>query len=129
MARIPKLELGDMPIQEINQALTELAPLIAGPVVMSAGAQIHASTRHPRDYARCLPHIGTVVSTPDFIGNDIRNPGKIELIKRVPTANVRILVAVKITKDRNNEYNVLSFYPVNERKIINRIRRGFLYPV
>ena len=100
--------------------------LEAGGVVMSGRAQLHAAKSHPADYSRCVPHIAAIVTNPLYIGDDFKNPGKIEMISRVPAIGSAILVAVNIERDKRGDYNVVSFYPVDERKLGSRLDRGFL---
>ena len=97
-----------------------------GGVVMSGRAQLHAAKNHPDDYSRCIGHIAAIVNNPLYIGDDFKNPGKIELISRVPAIGSAILVAIHIERDGNQEYNITSFYPINERKVGRRLDKGFL---
>jgi hypothetical protein len=118
------LQLGPLPVQTINRTLeTELDP---GEAVLTAGVQTHASRRHPEEYARCLPHVAAVVTNPLYIGDDFKNPGSIELISRVPALGSGLLVAVCVEKNGDGEYEVRSFYPVNDQKIRGRLSKGFL---
>ena len=72
----PVLELGPLPIDTINCTMgTELEP---GDVVFSSAAQVHAARRHPTEYSQCLPHLAKVICNPLYIGDDHKNPGKIE---------------------------------------------------
>jgi len=93
---------------------------------MSGRAQIHAAKSHPEDYSRCAPHIAAIVTNPLYVGDDFKNGGKIEMISRVPAIGSAILVAVNIEIDPNGEYNVASFYPISEKKIQNRLDKGYL---
>ncbi|GAA0765942.1 hypothetical protein [Brevundimonas olei] len=112
------LILGPLPTDQINQALgLELEP---GDIILSAGAQKHASKRHPDEYARCQPHVAAVALDPLYVGNDFRNEGKIELVSRVAALGGGMLVAVCIEPDAEGNYSVTSFYPVSEKKIENR---------
>lgn len=120
----PKIILGDLPVAQINTTLT--MELEAGGVVMSGRAQLHAAKNHKDDYSRCLPHIAAIVTNPLYIGDDFKNPGKIEMISRVPAIGSAILVAVNIQRDRSGDYNVSSFYPIDEKKVGSRLDKGFL---
>lgn len=82
----------DLPADAINDTLgTELEP---GEVVFSIPAQRHALRQHPDDFARCLPHVGGVVTGPLYVGDDFRSPGKIELVSCLPVLGGGLLVAV-----------------------------------
>jgi hypothetical protein len=120
------LQFGPLPVRTINKTLS--LDLEDGDVRLSINAQKHATTRHPEDYARCLPHVAQVVSNPLFIGDDIKNDGSIELIGRVPALGASLLVAVSLTKSEDGHYDILSFYPVSEQKIEGRVKKGFLSP-
>jgi hypothetical protein len=122
--KIPDLILGSLPIDIINFTLGfELEP---GDVVLTRGAQRHAATRHPFDYPICLPHISAVVANPLYVGDDLRNHGKIELISRIAAVGSHILVAVNVRMDEDGRYHVESFYPVSEKKIQGRKDKGHL---
>ena len=118
------LIVGPLPVEAINATLdTELEP---GEVVFSAGAQAHAKRRHPDDYAQCLPHIGGIVTGPLYVGDDFRNPGKIELVSRLRSLDGGLLVAVALERDDAGRYHVASFYPVSQAKIDRRRKSGTL---
>ncbi|KAA0592973.1 hypothetical protein J2848_005670 [Azospirillum lipoferum] len=118
------LDLGPLPVDAINKALS--LELEAGTAVLIPAIQLHVLRRHPEDYERLLPHVASVVNAPQFIGDDIRNPGKIELIARVPSVDSVLLVAVDVEVNANGQYEVRSFYPIAEDKVQNRLRKGYL---
>ncbi len=126
MSKAPqKLFLGAMPVRMLESTLG--LELDDGDVVLTANAQKHASRRHPHDYPRLLPHIAAIVADPMYVGDDFKNPGKIELVSRVPSAGGAALVAVEVTPNANGEYAISSFYPISETKIQNRRAKGTLY--
>jgi hypothetical protein len=120
------LELGPLPADAINRTLGH--DLESGNVILSVAAQRHALRRHPEEYAKCMPHIASAVSRPDFLGDDFKNHGKIELVVRVPALGGGLLVAVVIEPDGDGNYNVSSFYPVSAAKIENRRQKLHLKP-
>jgi hypothetical protein len=124
VSRRPKLVdliLGPLPADVINATIdTELD---LGEVILTRGSQAHAAKSHPKEYAVCLPHVASIVTAPLFVGDDTRNPGKIELIGRVAAINSFMLVAV-IMEKIDGYYRVASFYPVSEVKIQNRKEKG-----
>jgi len=73
-----------------------------------------------------LPYIGSVISNPQYIGDDPKNHGKIELISTIRPISISILVAISIRTDKHGFYHVASFYPVSATKIANRLGKGFL---
>lgn len=120
------LDLGQLPIKKIERTLgLELDP---GEVVFSVGAQIHAAKKHPEDFASYLPFVGTVVSDPLYLGDDARNPDKIEFISRLPGQPGGLLVAVEICRDRNGKYNDCSIYTIKQSQIEARRLKGYLKP-
>ena len=127
MAKGPKrqsLVLGPLPVDVINRTIE--TDLVEGVVILTAAAQVHAQRRHPEDFSLILPHIGAIVTAPFYIGDDHRNPDKIELIGRIPGAGVVALVAVSIERDEDGHYRVASFYQISEEKLQTRRSRGFL---
>jgi hypothetical protein len=117
------LTLGPLPVDAINDALSlELEP---GEVMFSEPAQRHAFNNHPEDFPKCLPHVGSVILNPLFVGDDLKNPGKIELISRIAVLESGLLVAISLELI-NGYYHVASMYPVSERKIEGRLEKRFL---
>lgn len=122
--RPERLIFGQLPVRTIQKTLhLELEP---GPTVMSSNAQIHAARRHPSDFPRCLPHVASVVNSPLYLGDDYRNPGKIELISRIPVLGSGLLIAVEVSQDGGGNYNVVSIYPIADARIASRREKGFL---
>lgn len=122
--KTPDLILGALPSEMLNRLFGfELDP---GEVILSGAAQKHSAKRHPEDYPFCLPHISSIVTSPLYAGDDLLNPGKIELIGRIPSENLIILVAVNLEIDTNGCYHVASFYRISEKKVENRRLKGHL---
>ena len=120
----PDLILGELPVDGINCTLgTELE---RGLAVFSRAAQTHAARRHVADYPIIAPHIAAIVLNPLYVGDDLRNVGKIELIGTAPGLEIYALVAVSVEMDPLGRYHVASLYPVSRDKIEKRRQRGFL---
>ena len=117
------LDLGPLPIDIIYRVLG--LELEEGEVRFSAGAQIHAAKKHPEDYSRYLAFIGGVIASPLYLGDDVRNLGKIEFISRIPKVG-GLLVALEVKKDSAGKYNVVSIYSITHEKIEARRRKGRL---
>lgn len=110
--------LGSLPVEAINKTLGyDLEP---GEVIFSAAAQKHAYQRHPNDFGRCLPFVGNSVLKPNYLGDDFKNHGKIEMISRLPLIGGGLLVALAIEPNGQGQYSVTSMYPIDDRKIENR---------
>lgn len=120
----PDLFLGPLPVDAINRTLGhDLEP---GMVVFTGAAQLHAFRRHQTEFQKCLPHVGGTVEKPDFLGDDFKNEGKIELVARVQALGGGLLVALVIEPDEQGQYLVASCYPVSQKKIEGRRENGFL---
>lgn len=116
-----EINLGPLPVDEINATLDlQLEP---GHVVLTVGAQKHVLRRHPEDYAAHLAHVGMVVKDPSYLGDDLKNTGKIELIRRVP-GPAGLLVALLIEPDEDGRYHVVSFYTLTQSRIDQRRQKG-----
>ncbi|MDA9520150.1 hypothetical protein XI06_07215 [Bradyrhizobium sp. CCBAU 11434] len=73
-----ELSLGRLPVAKIIAAFE--MELAAGDVVFSAGAQVHAGRRHPKEFLLCLPYLSGIVTDPLYIGDDhkkstVKKPG------------------------------------------------------
>lgn len=124
--QIPYL-FGPMPVEGVNGALgLELEP---GDVVMSIRAQQHAQKRHPKDYARCFPHVASIIASPLYVCDDFKNEGKIEMVGRPNGFPDWLLVAVEIAQDEDGKFNVTSFYPISDTKVQNRKESGHYHRV
>ena len=116
-----EIDLGPLPVEEINATLgLELEP---GNAVLTVGAQKHVYNRHPGDFAAHLAHVGLVIKDPSYMGDDFRNRGKIELIRRMP-GPAGPLVAIVIEPDDDGRYHVASFYTVTQSRIDQRRQKG-----
>lgn len=123
--RLPaSITFGPMPHDSVNKTLG--LEIDDGMVIMSGRSQIHTSNKRPDIYTQCLPHIARIVSAPLYIGDDLKNAGKIELVGRVLSINKTILVAVDLEKDLQGNYRVVTFYPISDQKVTNRLGNGFL---
>jgi hypothetical protein len=118
------ISLGRLPHEAINRTLA--LELASGEVILSRAAQVHAERRHPVDYPRLLPFLGSVIASPLYVGDDVKNAGKIEFVGRAGVGVDFMLVAISITLDEKGRYHVVSFYPVSREKIEARRLKGFL---
>lgn len=123
-SKLPPIVFGPLPVRAPNHALG--LELDDGEAIMSANAQQHAQSRHSQHFARCFPHIASVIATPLYIRDDFRNDGKIELVGRPVSLADYLLVAVEIVMDVAGRYHVASFYPISEKKVAVRRDSGHL---
>jgi hypothetical protein len=124
MAKLQPYLFGILPVGVINATLQ--LELEEGEVVMPVNAQKHAQRKRPADYARCFPHVASVIASPLYMGDDFRNEGKIELVGRPLGLGTPLLVAVELTRDGDGRYSVTSFYPLSERTVSNRREKRHL---
>ena len=118
MAKLTPIVFGQLAASSINKALDlEIDEAL---VVMSPNAQRHARRRHPSDFARCFPHVASVINNPLYVRDDFRNQNKIELVGKPAGLGEHLLVAVEVALDPNGRYNVTSFYPISEKKVESR---------
>jgi hypothetical protein len=76
-----------------------------GEVKFAAPAQKHAHSRHPQDVPLIIPHLSQVISDPLYMGDDFKNPGKIELVRFIPgTSGKAALIAITVEKNDNDGY-------------------------
>ncbi len=121
--KLQEILLGPLPHEEINRTLgLELNP---GPVVFTVPAQRHAMKSHPDDFQACLPFVALTVKEPSYAGDDFKNPGKIELIRRMPDKQ-GLLVALVVQPDDKGRYHVASMYPIPQSVIDRRRQAGWL---
>ena len=116
---------GQMPDDAIYRTLEiELEP---GEVKFSAPAQRHAHKRHPNDVPLIVPHLSQIISSPTYLGDDFRNPGKIEIVTRIPGATGAALVALTIEKDETDGfYHVCSSYLISQSELDKKRDKGIL---
>lgn len=128
MAKGPKLyELrpGSFPEDIVYQTLDlEVDP---GEVVFSVPAQKHAQRRHPEDAPLIVPHLSQVIEDPTYVGDDFRNPGKIEFVRSIPgSGGQSALVAVTVEKDGDGVYNICSSYLISQSEVDKKRAKGIL---
>lgn len=116
---------GKMPDDAIYRVLG--IELEAGEVKFSAPAQKHALRRHPADLPRIVPHLAQIIASPTYLGDDFRNPGKIELVGRIPGAAGAALIALTVEKDETDGYyHVCSSYFITQAELDRKRGKGIL---
>ena len=118
------LVLGPCPVEIINSTLG--LEIVSGRVVLSRAAQAHAMRRHPEDYSVCLPLLSGIIAQPLYVGDDFKNPGKIEIIGFSSQTQTYILIALSTSVGHDGNFHVASFYPISSMKIQQRREKGFL---
>ncbi|MDU8911329.1 hypothetical protein [Aestuariicoccus sp. MJ-SS9] len=114
-----------MPDEDIFRPLKiELDP---GEVKFSAPAQKHALKRHPNDVPLIVPHLSQILSAPTYLGDDHRNPGKIEIVGRISGVAGAALVALTVKKDETDGYyHVCSSYFITQSELDKKRDKGIL---
>ena len=117
--------LGSLPHSRVGQALNKI--ITPGDVHFTIPAQKHAFKRHPEDFHTCLPYLSQVICAPTYVGQAPQHAGKgMEAVLQVPSDGINVLVAITLASSNNGGYYVKSTYLVDNNKIYNRLRRGFL---
>ena len=99
----------------------------AGPVKFSVPAQRHAFDRHPEDFPIIIPHLTQILTNPLYLGDDFKNPGKIELIGRIWGVGVAALVSLTVTKSVHDEcYHVASTYLISQAELDKKLQKQVL---
>ena len=116
---------GALPDEDIYRTLElELDP---GEVKFSAPAQKHALRRHPNDVPLIVPHLSQIISSPTYLGDDHRNPGKIEVVGRIPGVAGAALIALTIEKNEiDGYYHVCSSYFITQSELDKKRDKGIL---
>ena len=98
-----------------------------GEVIFSVPAQKHANKRHPGDAQFIVPHLSQVIEDPMYVGDDFRNPGKIELVRMIPnTGGKSALIAVTVEPDEDGVYNICSSYLITQSEVDKKRDKGIL---
>lgn len=115
----PSFLISGQYIDDFN-ALTGLE-LPCGPIYQSPGVSVHVQGHHP-NCVKYLSHLSEIISAPDYIGHNQKEPDSIELVKNL---GENILVAVKLDKKDGYLY-VASLYDISQGKIDRRLSSGRL---
>ena len=90
-------------------------------IVQSKGLKIHIQKRHP-NVIGYLPNIPDIITEPDYIGTNPKEPNSIELVK---ISQDTIKLAIKLDID-NDYYFVASLYDITKSKLDKHIESGRL---
>lgn len=98
-----------------------------GDVKFSAPAQKHAMQGHPEDVPIIIPHLSQIISNPTYMGDDFKNPGRIEIVSRIPGVDGAALVALTVEKnERDGFYHVCSSYLITQSELDKKRDKGVL---
>lgn len=115
---------GKMPDEAIYRTLEiEIDP---GDVKFSAPAQKHAFKRHGAELQTIIPHLSEIISDPMYMGDDFRNPDKIEFVRRIPGEDKPALVALTVEKGDDGYYHVCSSYLISQSDADKKRAKGIL---
>ena len=98
--------------------------LPCGAVYQSIGLAKHIEKRHPSEMGNLLK-IPLVVSAPDYIGHNPKEPDSVELVK---VLDGNVMVCIKLDVSDNLLY-VASVFSISEGKLKNRLNSGRLISV
>lgn len=106
-------------IDRFNQLTGQTLPV--GSVYQSDGLASHVQKRHPGDVCH-LAHVSSVISNPDYVGHNPKEPDSIELVKVIGD---NVMVCVKLDQTENRLY-VASVFTITNAKLQSRINSGRL---
>lgn len=106
-------------IEEFNRLTGQSLPCC--PIMQSSGLASHVAKHHPGEVGN-ISLIPDVISRPDYVGHNPKEPNSIELVKLYST---NILVGIKLDVARGYCY-VASVYEISTGKLQSRIRSGRL---
>lgn len=123
--RLYNLLAGKMPDDAVFETLgIELEP---GDVKFSAAAQKHALKGHPNDVPLIVPHLSELIENPTYMGDDFRNPGRIEFVSRIRGVEGAALIALTVEKnERDGFYHVCSSYLITQSELDKKRDKGIL---
>lgn len=130
MSKVSKKKLadilpGDMPVDAIYETLG--VEIDEGPVKCSVPAILHAQARHPHDVPVIIPHLSQLIGNPLYMGDDHRNPDKIEFVGRIAGHEGAALVALTIAlSERDGHYHVCSMYMISQSELDKKRSAGIL---
>ena len=94
-----------------------------GAIFQSAGLEVHIRKHHPNIVTE-MDKIPAILSTPDYVGQNPKEPNSIEVVKRL-AAN--LMVCVKLDLEKGYLY-VASLYDITDAKLEKRLKTGRLKP-
>lgn len=92
-----------------------------GPIYQSSGLALHVQNHHP-DCMDLVSQIPQIISSPDYVGQNKKEPNSIELVKRLAG---NAMVCIKLDS-KNGYLYVASAFRISEGKLNNRINSGRL---
>lgn len=111
-----------LPHQAVNRLLSlRLEHSVAH---LSAQAIRHIRKRHPADATLCLASIETIITAPDFIGQEPHHLENFELVKQI--GEVMVLVAIGSIPNEYGKYPILSSYVIPHNALQRRLRKKHL---
>lgn len=90
-------------------------------IVQSEGLEKHIAKRHP-SCLQYLDKISEIISSPDYIGINPKEPDSFELIKQYSD---NVLIGIKLDI-KNNYYYVATLHDIKQAKINTRLHSGRL---
>lgn len=106
-------------IEKFNMLTGQNLP--CGQIVKSSGLYKHVKKHHPEQVSNLLL-VPQIISSPDYIGHNPKEPNSIELVK---VLSENVMVCVKLNADAQYHY-VASVYAISDGKLQSRIRSGRL---
>lgn len=108
--------------EEFNMITGQSLPV--GAIFQSDGLLKHIQKRHP-DCVADMVYIQDVISSPDYIGSNPKEPDSVELVKVVAD---NLMVCIKLDRGAGYLY-VASFFKISNGKLANRLQSGRLIKI
>jgi len=93
--------------------------LPCGDIVQSPGLAVHIKNHHP-DKLHRINDIPAVISDPDYIGHNPKEPDSVEMVKRM---GENVMVCIKLDR-KDNYLFVATVFEITEGKLQNRLKSG-----
>lgn len=118
-SKLNDIVAGQLPDEMLYRTLEIKAD--PGEVRLTRAAQSHIQSRHPGELEKILPRLSQLVENPLYMGDDHRNPGKIELVGRVPQHSGAVLVAILLDRNEGEDfYHICSAYFISQAEVDKR---------
>ena len=109
-------KVGDY-VEKFNLLTGQSIP--CGPIYQSEGLKTHVAKRHP-EQLKSIPDIPLILSQPDYIGHNPKEPNSIELIKALE-GNMKVCVKLDI---RNQYLYVATLFEITDSKLQRMLQSG-----
>lgn len=86
-------------------------------VELTAERMEHIRQHHPEDYDLCMKHVDEVITAPDLILEDHKNPMTAMFIRSFGAEGINVVVKLTLLSDDDHRSFIVTVHPVGERSI------------